>query len=256
MGTPVAPYTRPVTGRVFRRSLDPDLPVAVEARDATIRDAAGREYLDAAGGAIVVNVGHGRASIARVLGEQTARLAVRPRLARSRPSRSRPTPRRSGRTCRSTTRRSTRSAAARRRSRPRLKLGPRVPPRPRRGRPLDRHLALGQLPRQHARRARPVGPAAAPPAVRGLARPVPARLRRRIRTAPASPDATRSASGAGARGRAGAGDRGGRAGHGRGVRRRADRRGDARGRRPAGRLLAARSRRSAGATACCSSPTR
>ena len=69
------PYTRPVTGRVFRRSLDPDLPVAVEARDATIRDAAGREYLDAAGGAIVVNVGHGRASIARVLGEQAARLA-------------------------------------------------------------------------------------------------------------------------------------------------------------------------------------
>ena len=36
---------------------------------------AGREYLDAAGGAIVVNVGHGRASIARVLGEQAGRLA-------------------------------------------------------------------------------------------------------------------------------------------------------------------------------------
>jgi adenosylmethionine-8-amino-7-oxononanoate aminotransferase len=70
-----APYTRAVTGRVFRRSLDPDLPVAVEAHDATIRDATGREYLDAAGGAIVVNVGHGRASIARVLGEQLGRLA-------------------------------------------------------------------------------------------------------------------------------------------------------------------------------------
>ncbi|HEY7132002.1 MAG TPA: aminotransferase class III-fold pyridoxal phosphate-dependent enzyme [Candidatus Limnocylindrales bacterium] len=64
-----------MTGRVFRRSLDPDLPVAVEARGATIRDAAGREYLDAAGGAIVVNVGHGRSSIARVLGEQLERLA-------------------------------------------------------------------------------------------------------------------------------------------------------------------------------------
>src|SRR6476620_211784 len=75
MCTPVRPYTRPVPGRVSRRSLDPDLPVAVEARDATIRDATGREYLDAAGGAVVVNVGHGRASIARVLGEQTARLA-------------------------------------------------------------------------------------------------------------------------------------------------------------------------------------
>ncbi len=62
-------------GRVFRRSLDPELPVAVEAHDSTIRDAAGREYLDAAGGAIVVNVGHGRSSIARVLGEQLGRLA-------------------------------------------------------------------------------------------------------------------------------------------------------------------------------------
>jgi adenosylmethionine-8-amino-7-oxononanoate aminotransferase len=63
-----------VTGRVFRRSLDPALPVAVEAFGSTIRDATGREYLDAAGGAIVVNVGHGRASIAHVLGEQSARL--------------------------------------------------------------------------------------------------------------------------------------------------------------------------------------
>jgi len=64
-----------MTGRAFRRSLDPDLPAAVEAHGSTIRDAAGREYLDAAGGAIVVNVGHGRESIARVLGEQAARLS-------------------------------------------------------------------------------------------------------------------------------------------------------------------------------------
>jgi adenosylmethionine-8-amino-7-oxononanoate aminotransferase len=63
------------TGRVFRRSLDPALPVAVEGHGSTVRDAAGREYLDAAGGAIVVNVGHGRASIGRVLGEQAARLS-------------------------------------------------------------------------------------------------------------------------------------------------------------------------------------
>lgn len=64
-----------MTGRVFRRSLDPDLPVAVEGHGSTIVDAAGREYLDAAGGAIVVNVGHGRASIARVLAEQAGRLS-------------------------------------------------------------------------------------------------------------------------------------------------------------------------------------
>jgi adenosylmethionine-8-amino-7-oxononanoate aminotransferase len=64
-----------MTGRVFRRSLDPALPVAVEASGSTIRDSTGRRYLDAAGGAIVVNVGHGRASIARVLAEQAGRLS-------------------------------------------------------------------------------------------------------------------------------------------------------------------------------------
>jgi len=64
-----------MTGRFFRRSLDPGLPVAVEAFGSTIRDATGGEYLDAAGGAIVVNVGHGRASIARVLGDQAGRLS-------------------------------------------------------------------------------------------------------------------------------------------------------------------------------------
>ncbi len=65
----------PLPGRVFRRSLDPDLPVAVEAHGSTILDAAGREYLDASGGAIVVNVGHGRRSIADAIGAQTGRLA-------------------------------------------------------------------------------------------------------------------------------------------------------------------------------------
>ena len=47
----------------------------MEAFGSTIRDSTGREYLDAAGGAIVVNVGHGRESIGRVLGEQAARLS-------------------------------------------------------------------------------------------------------------------------------------------------------------------------------------
>jgi adenosylmethionine-8-amino-7-oxononanoate aminotransferase len=62
-------------GRVFRRSLDPSPPVAVEAHGSTIIDSEGREYLDAAGGAIVVNVGHGRRSIADALAEQAARLS-------------------------------------------------------------------------------------------------------------------------------------------------------------------------------------
>ena len=64
-----------MSGRVFRRSTSPNPPVAVEAHGSTIVDADGREYLDAAGGAIVVNVGHGRREIADVIAEQTARLA-------------------------------------------------------------------------------------------------------------------------------------------------------------------------------------
>lgn len=71
----LSPGPPQMTGRVFRRSPDPALPIAVEAHGSTIRDASGREYLDAAGGAIVVNVGHGRSSVARVLGEQAGRLS-------------------------------------------------------------------------------------------------------------------------------------------------------------------------------------
>ena len=63
------------SGRVFRRSAVADPPVAVEASGSTIRDADGREYLDAAGGAIVVNVGHGRREIAEAMADQAARLA-------------------------------------------------------------------------------------------------------------------------------------------------------------------------------------
>ncbi|MGZ9160782.1 MAG: aminotransferase family protein [Candidatus Limnocylindrales bacterium] len=70
-----APDRSRPTGRVFRRSTMADPPVATSARGSTIRDAEGREYLDAAGGAIVVNVGHGRSEIARVMADQAGRLA-------------------------------------------------------------------------------------------------------------------------------------------------------------------------------------
>ncbi len=63
------------TGRVFRRTAASDPPVAVEAYGCTIRDADGREYLDAAGGAIVVNVGHGRREVAEAMAAQAGRLA-------------------------------------------------------------------------------------------------------------------------------------------------------------------------------------
>jgi adenosylmethionine-8-amino-7-oxononanoate aminotransferase len=64
-----------MTGRVFRRTLDPEPLVAVSGHGSTIVDRDGREYLDAAGGAIVVNVGHGRESVARILAEQAGRLS-------------------------------------------------------------------------------------------------------------------------------------------------------------------------------------
>jgi adenosylmethionine-8-amino-7-oxononanoate aminotransferase len=58
------------TGRVFQRVLGGELPVAVRAEGCTIWDADGRAYLDAAGGAIVVNVGHGRQSIVDAMERQ------------------------------------------------------------------------------------------------------------------------------------------------------------------------------------------
>ncbi|HEY4227811.1 MAG TPA: aminotransferase class III-fold pyridoxal phosphate-dependent enzyme [Candidatus Limnocylindrales bacterium] len=64
-----------MTGRVFRRSIDAVLPVAVRAEGATIWDADGKAYLDAAGGAVVVGVGHGRESVARVMADQASRVA-------------------------------------------------------------------------------------------------------------------------------------------------------------------------------------
>jgi adenosylmethionine-8-amino-7-oxononanoate aminotransferase len=64
-----------MTSHVFRRSLDPSPPVAARAQGSTIWDADGRAYLDAAGGAIVVGVGHGRESVARVMAEQASRVA-------------------------------------------------------------------------------------------------------------------------------------------------------------------------------------
>ena len=61
-----------MSGHVFRRSAVPNPPVAVAAHGSTIVDADGREYLDAAGGAVVVNVGHGRREVAEVIAEQAA----------------------------------------------------------------------------------------------------------------------------------------------------------------------------------------
>ena len=59
-------------GRVFQRTLGAGLPTAVRADGCTIWDAEGRSYLDADGGAIVVNVGHGRRSVVDAMVRQAS----------------------------------------------------------------------------------------------------------------------------------------------------------------------------------------
>ena len=66
---------RPPSGRVFPRVFGRRLPVAVRAAGTTIWDADGRAYLDAAGGAVVVGIGHGRAEVAAVMAAQAGRVA-------------------------------------------------------------------------------------------------------------------------------------------------------------------------------------
>jgi len=59
-----------ISGNVFRRRLDAPLPTATGAKGVWIEDDQGRRYLDASGGAIVVNLGHGREEIARAVYDQ------------------------------------------------------------------------------------------------------------------------------------------------------------------------------------------
>ena len=60
---------------VFPRLVDRVLPTAVRAEGVWITDRDGKRYLDAAGGAIVVNVGHGDREVVRAMAEQAERLA-------------------------------------------------------------------------------------------------------------------------------------------------------------------------------------
>jgi adenosylmethionine-8-amino-7-oxononanoate aminotransferase len=74
-GGPADALAPPKPGRVFRRSLVADPPIAVRAEGATIWDSAGRAYLDGAGGAVVVGIGHGRRSVADAMADQAGRVA-------------------------------------------------------------------------------------------------------------------------------------------------------------------------------------
>jgi adenosylmethionine-8-amino-7-oxononanoate aminotransferase len=57
---------------VFRRVLGRDLPAVERGKGAVLWDRAGKRYLDGSGGAVVVNVGHGRAEVAQAMARQAA----------------------------------------------------------------------------------------------------------------------------------------------------------------------------------------
>ncbi len=60
---------------VFQRRLDKKLPLAVRAEGVWVTDASGNRYLDASGGPICVNIGHGRKRVAMAMAEQAETLA-------------------------------------------------------------------------------------------------------------------------------------------------------------------------------------
>ncbi len=59
-----------IPGNLFPRKLDAPLPLAQKANGVFIEDENGKSYLDASGGAVVVNAGHGREAIARAIHDQ------------------------------------------------------------------------------------------------------------------------------------------------------------------------------------------
>jgi adenosylmethionine-8-amino-7-oxononanoate aminotransferase len=62
----------PLDSRVFSRAPGRTLPAVARAKGVEIWDTDGRRYLDGAGGAVVVNVGHGREEVAAAMARQAA----------------------------------------------------------------------------------------------------------------------------------------------------------------------------------------
>ncbi len=60
---------------LFPRNFQKEIPVAIRGEGCWVYSADGRKYLDAAGQAAVVNIGHGVAEIGRAMAEQASRLA-------------------------------------------------------------------------------------------------------------------------------------------------------------------------------------
>ncbi len=64
-----------MSGHVFHRRLEHDYPVVQRGEGVYLYDTAGRQYLDAAGGALVVNLGHGVTEIVEALANQAQQVA-------------------------------------------------------------------------------------------------------------------------------------------------------------------------------------
>jgi adenosylmethionine-8-amino-7-oxononanoate aminotransferase len=64
-----------IGNHVFHRRLDYDYPVVDRGAGVYLYDTAGKRYLDAAGGALVVNIGHGVSEIAEAMATQAGRVA-------------------------------------------------------------------------------------------------------------------------------------------------------------------------------------
>lgn len=60
---------------VFHRRLDRPLPQAIRAEGVWIYDAEGKKYLDASGGPICINIGHGRTEVVNAISKQAQQVA-------------------------------------------------------------------------------------------------------------------------------------------------------------------------------------
>ena len=67
--------TADAASHVFHRVTGRTLPTAVRGEGALLWDADGRRYLDGSGGAVVVNIGHGRRAVAEAMARQAAEVA-------------------------------------------------------------------------------------------------------------------------------------------------------------------------------------
>ena len=82
---PGASYAHPAGHVFYRRATFPH-PMAERGEGVYLYDTQGRRYLDASGGALVVNIGHGVREVAQAIGEQATRMAyAHPTMFTSRP---------------------------------------------------------------------------------------------------------------------------------------------------------------------------